>query len=169
MSNHAREALRTAWQMGLALLIATLLLTMGLTANQAGWFGPPTDEGTQATSQFEVAVAADGRATVEGMQAFSEEVREEVLGTVYSSPDAFMQAVEGEPVGNPAWAHAINVCWKANYDKVVYDTGTSRHRTHWRKDYNGFRYTTTFHEVLSGGYWVKTAAYKWRIDKRYCS
>lgn len=138
-------------------------------ANQAGWFGPQEQARYETHSTFSIHAAADGQSRYEAADAVSDELREELLKTVYSDPDTAMEAVTGELAGNPAFAHAVNVCWHHRYGKVSRRTGAGLHRTFWRKDYHGYRYTTTYHEVLQhpGGY-QPVNTFKIRTNLRYC-
>lgn len=137
----------------------------------------PTSNGageSHAESAFSLKVRSTGETTYEGVEAIhsagmnvAEEVREEIISTVYPSPDAAIEAVEGKLPGNPAYAHAVYVCWHQTYGKESLNTGGGRHWTFWRKDYQGYRYTTTRHQVYSNG-WVTYATYKIRTNLKYC-
>jgi hypothetical protein len=141
-------------------------------AMQAGWFGPPPDGGDGHQSRFSLKVAQAGETTVEAMQHVSEEVREEIwVGKEYASVESFMHEADaglaGVP-GNPAFAHAVNVCWGGSYAKVSLLQGSSKHVTTHLYDRNGIRYTRTKHKVWNGYGWVTVAVYDWAIDKDYC-
>jgi hypothetical protein len=142
---------------------------MGLIANQAGWFGPPPDEGDGHDNKFTLSVARDAETTVEAMEIVSREIREDIwVGKTFDSPDEFTHELEGEPAGNPAFAHAVNVCWGGSYNKVSLLGPAEKHVTIHLYDRNGIRYTRTKHKVLSGGYWITVATYDWAVNKIYC-
>lgn len=182
-----------AWSMLLIYALFVFALC-GLFGVKDGTF--PTSEvepRPHPNSTFMLEVAANGETVFTAAENVSDAVRQEIFGTVYPSPEAAEEAAsaslasETEPIRGPEWlvrtlgwfgispasAHAVNVCttapsWKA---KVSHNTGYGRHLS-WRRkpDANGYRFTRTDHQVLSGPnyVWVSTATYLYKINKKYC-
>ena len=149
------------------------ILNVSLIGVQSGLF--PTSEGNGfqgPPTKFEMRVQETGRTTYTGVSggvsAITQELKEELMNEVYPTPDAAFEAVSGELPGNAAHAHYGYVCWNQNYSIEWNKTGAGKHVTWHRKDYNGYRYTTTVHKILSGGYWVVTDTFKTRTRLSYC-
>jgi hypothetical protein len=162
-----------AWWVGISGTLLMLVL-MSATAQQAGWLGAPADIGTKRTGNttFMMKVGDYGDTVFTGFVDVGEEVREEVAGQVFSSPEEAIEAVESghrETVftGNTAQAHAVSWCTHNRYGVVSDQYAGSRHLTWFRKHYNGRHYQTTVHQVYSFG-WVTTATYKYNYSIAYC-
>jgi hypothetical protein len=162
-----------AWWLGLSGTLLMLVLMTAM-AQSAGWLGPPADIGTKHTGNttFMMKVGHAGETVFTGFVDVGEEVREEVAGKVYPSPEEAVEAVEKVPTvqalgGNPASAHAVSWCTHSRSGVVSDLYAGSRHLTWFRKHYNGRHYQTTVHQVYSFG-WVTTATYKYNYSIRYC-
>lgn len=167
MSNQPTRLVRFGRHLGV-LLTFVMVILMGLTANQAGWFGPPSDAATQhGNSIFMIRVAADGQSTFEGMEAVSEELREEIKDTVYPSPEAATEAVVGPFAGNVAEAHAVRICTHDRHGVVTRFTGAGRHLTWFRGHWNKRHHTRTDHQVYSPGPQTVDTFY-YSVSRKYC-
>lgn len=152
----------------LGLIVLAVELFMMIMLAEQGGFIPTSSQGDiHQHSEFSLHVSANGETIYTAAENVSSGLRNVLTSTTYPSPEAAMEAVE--PVsGNPAYAHAVNVCWHEDYAKISLETGGGRHRTWWRKDYNGYRYTTTSHDILTTNGYQSVALYKYRVDKSYC-
>ena len=150
---------------GLVVLVA-FVVNLSMLGIQSGLF--PTSTGNAyppSETSFTLQVSAAGETVYTSARAVTEELREEIMGTTYPTPDAAIDAVVGvELAGNVAQAHAKNVCWRHRYGKVSNQTGGGRHLTWWRKDYRGFRYTTTAHQVLTQNGYQTISTFKIRTN-----
>jgi hypothetical protein len=161
------------WWAGILVGFLTLA-AMCATAQQAGWLGSPANVGTKHTGNttFMLKVGDYGETVFTGFVDVGEEVREEVAGRVFDSPEEAVEAVEKMPTktalgGNPASAHAVSWCTHSRSGVVSELYAGSRHLTWFRKHYNGRHYQTTVHQVYSFG-WVTTAVYKYNYSIAYC-
>jgi hypothetical protein len=131
----------------------------------------PTSEGygpKNQHSELTLHVSSSGKSVYKAASHISEELREEIMGTTYPTPDAAIAAVVGPLPGNPAHAHAVNVCWNGPGGKASHQTGSSRHWTFHRYDSGGYRYTTTQPQLLQTWGWLTTDTFKTRTRLSYC-
>jgi hypothetical protein len=124
-----------------------------------------------ANSEFMIVVGEDGKAVYEAAEGVSEELREELLSTTYSSFEAALEASHNDAYGEPpnvAYAHAVKKCTTSELGKVSLDFGYSRHVTFHHYDRGSYRYTTTYHQHLTHWGWQTNAKYKAKIPKSRC-
>ena len=105
----------------------------------------------------------------------SEALREELLSTAYTTPEA-AEAEGTEAVARGWWwpyletrraeAHANNVC--TTRTKVSLQTGGGRHITKHRYDTATYRYTRTDHQALTQSGYRTYDVFKYRVNKGYC-
>jgi hypothetical protein len=188
MSEHLKDALTTLWQMLAVLVIGLVILAMALLANKQ--FGTPAEESFRhGLSHLEITVAKSGDSTYTFLSNVSEEVREEVKGVVYPSPEAAEDATTSslqeaaqprtrvpgwlasgmEYFGiKPAEAHAVKICTHSKNGVASNFTGVGRHVTWFRGHWGGAHHTRTVHQVLSNGYWTTYATYDYAVARSYC-
>ena len=149
---------------GIASVINTSLLGIQSELFSTSGEDYPPDMGH---STFYLKVAANGESVYEGAEAISQTLRAEIMGRVYPSPDAAIDAALGELPGNPAGAHAVLLC--TTRDGVISrNTGGSWHSTNHRYDSNGIRYTKTAHYLNAHPAPYITDVFYGHVDKRYC-
>ena len=140
---------------------------------QSGLF--PTSDYSQKSiyepSEFMLEVEANGETIFTGVEGGSriltEEIWEEVKGRVYPSPEAAVEAVEGPLPGNPALAHAVNICTHSD-GKVSNETGGGRHITKFRFHDNGRHFTRTDHQTLTQNGYITYDTFYYDVSRSYC-
>jgi hypothetical protein len=131
----------------------------------------PTSEGNgswKPRTQFEIRVAEGGDSIYTAMSHVSEEVREEVAGVVYDSPEEATDATSHSLAGNPAMAHAVKICTHNRNGVVSQQTGGGRHVTWFVKHQNGAHFTTTVHQILTTNGYQTVARYDYAVARSYC-
>ena len=174
MNEDLRHAITYIGQTLLAFWICFVLALCVAFAMGAGWFdfsagneGGLSGGHTEAASRFELKVASDGRTIYTEAENVGLEIRRAIMGKVYPSPEAAVAATSPELPGNPAYAHAVNLCYHGT-GKVSNSTGNSRHLTWFVKHENNRHYTKTAHQVLSNYVWVTTDVYAYDVSRSYC-
>jgi hypothetical protein len=131
----------------------------------------PTSEGNgswKPRTQFEIKVAEGGDSIYTAMSHVSEEVREEVRGVVYDSPEEALHATSNPLAGNPAFAHAVKVCTHNRNGVVSLNTGGGRHVTWFQGHWNSAHHTRTVHQVLTQNGYQTVATYDWAVARSQC-
>lgn len=160
-----RDVLKIAGILGFFLIFAMMCLI----AIQAGWLGPKDESFYHGRSQFEISVGKGGDSVYTGLAAVSEEVREEVEGVVYESPEAATDATSHSLAGNVALAHAARVCTHSKSGVVSNNTGGGRHLTWFQGHWSGAHHTRTVHQTLTQSGWVTYATYDYAVARSYCN
>lgn len=131
--------------------------------------------------EFVLEVSESGDIVFKVAEGVSEDLRQKLLSTKYESPEAAEYAVSStRPAPPMAWwwplaslgmrsaeAHAVAYCTTSS-GKVTRNNGSSRHLTKHRFDYNGWRYTVTYHQIRQPWGWVIVDTFYYEIPKRYC-
>ena len=173
----AGEYLKDAATTALVFLTFIVLALCVAFANMSGWFEfSEQDEIPHRPSEFVLEVNQNGETVYRAAEGVSDVLKEELLSTTYPNPESAMHAATGAGMG-PWWgvylgmrsagAHAVKKC--TTQDGVVSEqTGSGRHLTYHRFDRDGYRYTKTYHQVLTQSGWVTTDVFYAKIDKGYC-
>ena len=169
-------ALQVGIWAGLVIACA-FVVNLSLLGIQSGFFqsSPVADNSTQQghiDAQFALDVAQNGEtvytAVESGAYVVTEELRDELLGTTYPSPELATTAATGEEVsGNAAYAHAVNICTHDRGGKASRNTGASRHLTRFTGHYNRRHHTKTIHQLMQAGYPV-TGTFRYSVRRGYC-
>ncbi len=164
------------WHLAIALVAVVVLFLTVAMANQRWFeFSGQTSASLYRDSEFVLTVKANGETLYEAADGVSDALKEELLTTVYPSPEAAEAAATEEPKAAWWWpylqsrraeAHANNVC--TTRTKVSLQTGGGRHITKWRYDRNGYRYTRTDHQTLTQSGYQTYDKFFYRANKRYC-
>jgi hypothetical protein len=145
-----------------------VLVMVVMLLNQSGFFHYTEEPFYPSPNrEFSLKVEETGRTIYTGTENVSKELREEIMGTVYETPEAALDAAHDPLPGNPAYAHAVLKCTQRD-GVVSEDTGGGYHLTYHRYDRNGYRFTKTYHMVRSHPAPVATDVFYAKIDKRYC-
>lgn len=168
MDNTPIESFKSFLKGMFILAVFIQIVWISAVAMDSGWLA--TSEGNMGphpNREFTLKVEATGETVFTATRSVSEELREEIMGTVYPTPEAALDAVHAPLPGNPAFAHAVLKC--TTRDGVVSEnTGGGYHLTNHRFDRDGYRYTKTWHMVYSHPAPVATDVFFAKIDKRYC-
>jgi hypothetical protein len=136
---------------------------------------------TLADGKFVLEIKENGDVVYTAASGVSEELREELLNTVYQSPDAAEYAVEKErnvlevspysvlhSIGSDAaQAHAVK--WCTHKDGVVSNrTGSGQHVTGFLRHENNRHYTRTAHQVLTNSGWQTYDTFNYSVPRSYC-
>ena len=171
-----KDLLTNLCQLVFAAAVVVVISLCVAIANQRWFeFSDQTSASLYVESEFVLRVEEDGRTVYEAADGVSENLKENLLSTVYPSPELAEDAGT-EPVARgwwwpylearPAEAHANNVC--TTRTKVSLQTGGGRHITKHRYDRNGYRYTRTDHQALTQSGYQTYDVFQYRVDKRYC-
>jgi hypothetical protein len=150
---------------GLLLAILTLL------AIQSGALPSLNTVDVPEPRHFKMRVAADGSTKFSAAEGASKQVKSEIMGVTYDSPEEAMHAVQRDFRAswvNYALAHAVKVC--THRDNVISNSsGTSRHRTNFVKHTNSSHVTKTLHEFWTQVGWVVGDSFTSYASRRYCN
>lgn len=176
-----KDLLVNLWHLTLAGAATVVIFLCVAMANQSVFndaFSEQQSRSLYQESEFVLRVSESGETVYESVEGVSEELREELLSTVYPSPEA-AEAAATEAVAlpwwwpylqlsKPAYAHAVNVCTTSKKGKVSHQTGGGRHITKHRYDTGGYRYTRTDHQALTINGYQTYDVFKYRIDLDFC-
>lgn len=105
---------------------------------------------------------------LKGTAAISSDLARELLSTTYPDPETATEAATHEELaGNPAFAHAVNVCTHSS-GKVSHQTGSGRHLTWFRFHDGGRHYTRTAHQVLTQSGYQTTDTFSYSVSRNFC-
>lgn len=150
------------------IIVFCAVLTMSYIAIQSGALSTSSGNSThQGHSEFALKVAADGETVYTSAKGISQMLYEEIMEEVYPTPEAAVAATSPALAGNPAFAHAVNLCTHSD-GKVSNQTGGGRHLTWFVKHENNRHYTKTAHQVLTINGYQTTELYAYDVSRSYC-
>ena len=146
-----------------------LLFWVCLVLVQSGVF--PTSTGNTNPyeySEFTLRVSEGGQTVYTAAENVTDAVYGEVMGKVYPDPETATEAVSSvELAGNPAFAHAVNICTHSS-GKVFNQTGGGRHLTRFDGHRDNRHHTDTFHQVLTQNGYQTTDRFHYSVSRGYC-